>query len=490
MHCIFDRGRLPQCLHWAVAPACIQSAEMKTMTNRSTCLFFTAARLRGLLWLLVAHTVLSLPVAYAQSQTRQAPVDGLIYDLKNPDPVRRREAAKLLGDNKVKRAIPDLVAVSSDPDATVRRAAIFALANMSDVQCLPAFVRQAGDPEKEIREKCVDSLLDLYLPKETGLTASVGRVANRLNPWSDEWADVVIEPGIPVDASVIEALKERLGDTDNGIRIKSCRALGILKARAVLPEVAAVLGKDYPNDLRFEAIRAIRKMGDPAGGKALVNYFSYSDPRVRNEAVFTVGRLRYKPALAELTRLFESESAKPGKLIDKPYQDTLLDAIACIADPTSKELFIKERMNPDDSLRLRATEGLARLGEASLVTDIARDWLAEKNSKLQTAQSFALYRMGRKEYLDDLVKRLGNSKTNAEARQYLLEFRPQELPDLYAQARNKDTAVREGLAEIYGLIGDKAAIPVLEELGRDDRGQIAVLANQALRRVYARTRVK
>ena len=461
------------------------------MTKKSSCLFITAARLRGVLWLLVAHIVLSLPGgAYAQSQTRQAPIDGLIYDLKNPDPVRRRDAAKLLGDNKVKRAIPDLVAVSSDPEPTVRRAAIFALANMSDIQCLPAFVRQASDPEKEIRGKCVDSLLDLYLPKESGLTASVGKVANLLNPWSDEWAEVVIEPGIPVDASVIDALKGRLGDTESDIRVKSCRALGILKARDALPEVAALLEKDSPNDLRFEAIRAIRKMGDPAGGKTLINYFNYSDPKVRNEAVFTVGRLRYRPALQELTRLFADESAKPAKLIDKPYQDALLDAIACIADPSSKELLIKERMNPDDSLRLRATEGLARLGEASIVTEVARDRLAEKNSKLQTAQSFALYRMGRKEYLDDLVRRLGSSKTSAEARQYLLEFRPQELPDLYAQARDKDTAVREGLVEIFGLIGDKGAIPVLQELSGDDRGQITVLANQALRRVYARTGVK
>jgi HEAT repeat protein len=461
------------------------------MTTESSFPLLRTARLRGILWLLFSAMNLSAPGAPAhERQTRQVPVDGLIYDLKNPDALRRREAAKLLGDNKVKRAIPDLVAVSADTDATVRRAAIFALASMGDMQCLPAFVRQSGDPDKEIREKCVDSLLDLYLPKETGLTASMSRVANLLNPWSDEWADVEIEPGIRVDASAIGALRERLGDPEDGIRIKSCRALGILKGRDALPDLTGLLENQSTNELRFEAIRAIRKIGDPGGGKALMNYLSYSDAKVRNEAVFTVGRLRYAAALSELTRLFESESAKPARLVDKTYQDFLLDAIACIADPASKQLFIKERMNPDDSLRLRAIEGLARLGESSLVTEIARDWLAERDSRLQTAQSFALYRMGRPEYLDDLVRRLGSGKTSADARRYLLEFRLQELPDLYAQAGNKETAVREGLVEILGLIGDKEAIPVLQELGRDDRGRVAALANQALRRVYARTGVQ
>ena len=43
---------------------------------------------------LVAVTLLS-PVAAAAQATRQVPVDALIYDLRNPDPVRRRKLARV-----------------------------------------------------------------------------------------------------------------------------------------------------------------------------------------------------------------------------------------------------------------------------------------------------------------------------------------------------------------------------------------------------------
>jgi HEAT repeat protein len=121
-----------------------------------------------------------------------------------------------------------------------------------------------------------------------------------------------------------------------------------------------------------------------------------------------------------------------------------------------------------------------------MATDMSRAWLSEKNARIKMAQAYALYRMGRKEFLDELVRGLGNGKTNSEARALLLEFKREELPELYAQAKNNDANVREGLAEIYGLIGDERALPVLQNLAGDRRGQIAVLASQAMRRINAR----
>lgn len=37
----------------------------------------------------------------------------------------------------------------------------------------------------------------------------------------------------------------------------------------------------------------------------------------------------------------------PDKLVDKTYCEYLLDALALVADPAAKELFVKERRNPD-----------------------------------------------------------------------------------------------------------------------------------------------
>ncbi len=420
------------------------------------------------------------------AQTRQVPVDSLIYDLKNPDAVRRREAAKVLGDNRIKRAIPDLVAAAGDPDAAVRRAVVTALANMEDMGALPAFISRMGDSEKDIREKCIQSVVGLHLSQESGFMASINKVANFFNPWSDQWAETAVDPGTRVDPAVIKALAGRLSDPEEGIRIQSCRAIGILRGRSAVAAVMEVLQSNASNELRLEAVRALRKIDDPDSAPALINYLSYSDYRVRNEAVSTIGRLRYRPAVPELTRLFGSEGEKPSRLVDEGYRERLLEALAYISDPSCKELFVQERMNPNNALRLHAVEGLARIGDSGMAPDISRAWLNEADPKVQTALSYALYRMGRREYMDDLVRRLGDDKCAMEAKQYLTEMKPAELPDIYAHSRHPDPKVREALAGIFGLVGDQSAVSILQEMTKDTRSQVAAAANQALRLLNAR----
>ncbi len=79
-------------------------------------------------------TVFILSVsAWSQSQNiSQVAIDGLIQDLKNPDPARRRTSAKALGDNKVRRATPDLVVAAGDSNSGVRREVVMALDKMLD----------------------------------------------------------------------------------------------------------------------------------------------------------------------------------------------------------------------------------------------------------------------------------------------------------------------------------------------------------------------
>ncbi len=446
--------------------------------------------------LLRALCLLSFPVflafvssgsAYAKDQeVSQVAVDSLIYDLKNPNVTRRKDAAVLLGKSKSGRAVPALVEAANDREASVRREIILALDNLRDMRALPAFLSLLNDPEKDIREKCIHGIINLYLPQETGLVVKLTKVARFINPWSDEWADVVIEPGVTVDPTVTAALGQHLQDPDEGIRVKAARALGILKGKEAIPQVVQSLREDRSNTVRFEIIRSLRKIGDPSVGRELMNYLTYNDAKIRNEVVFTIGRFRYKEAAPELNRLYEREARLPKKEMDKTFRARLLEALAFIAEPSSKELFIKEKQNPDEEIRLHAYEGLARVVDPALVTEISRDRIHETDPRVRTAQAFALYRMGRKEFLDEVVNSLADRHAHNEASQYLVELRQDELPDLYAQLRNQDVDVRESLAEVLGLVGDNRAIPYLQELSRDTRGQIAGLANQAQRRIMAR----
>ncbi len=435
----------------------------------------------------ILATALLAPAPAIAQAPRQVPVDALIYDLRNPDAVRRREAVVLIGQNKVQRAVTDVVAIAGDPDASVRRAIVATLQALDDIRSLPGLVALTSDPERDIRESAVTGVTRLYLPRESGIGPSLTRVVNFLNPMSDEWAAVVIEPDLNVDATVVPALQARLSDPSDGIRIKAARSLGILRGRNAVPALILVMKEDRSPAVRFEAIRAIGKIGDTSAAHEVLPFTLSTDAKLRTEAALALGRLHDRAALPELTRLFLKEAALQKRQADTAFRAALLAAIALIADPSSKELFERQRSHDDAAVRVEAYAGLARVGDAALTTAVSKDRLAETDLQVQTAQAFALYRFGRKEYLEELVKALGSRRTSARAREYLLELRQDEIADLGALARLEDAGLRESIAEILGLIGDDRARPVLQDLARDTRGQVSALATQALERIAARS---
>jgi len=173
--------------------------------------------------------------------------------------------------------------------------------------------------------------------------------------------------------------------------------------------------------------------------------------------------------------------------MDRVFRERLLGALAFIGDPASKDLFLREKNGTDASLVLHANEGLARIADPDTLVEISHDRLQQKDPRILTAQAWALYRMGRKEFLTSVVDALGSRRTNDGAKQYLLEARPNEVPDLFTHVANPDPNVREALAEIFGLIGDPRAVPSLRELSGDPSGQVAALASQALQRIDKRS---
>jgi HEAT repeat protein len=441
----------------------------------------------------VVGLIALLPVAQpasAQTTTREVPIDSLIYDLGNPDAARRREAVVQLGANRIQRATPNLVALAADPDLAVRRALVVSLQQVADVRAMPGLVTLSSDLERDIRDKAVEGLTGLYLPQESGVVVTLNRVANFFNPWSDEWAEVVVEPDLAIDPTVVDAVTARLADPDEGMRAKAARSLGILRALTAVPGLVQVLRDDRSDTARFEAARALRKIGDPAPGGDLVPLITINAPRVRHEIVYTIGRLRFTPAVPELTRLLDKELALPAREIDRTAARYLLDALAFIGSPDAKPTFEHLRSATDADLRLAAYAGLARLARQAggdEVTRMAADRLAEKDPRVRVTQDFALYRMGRKEHLTEVVGGLASGRTNAQAREYLTEFQPSELPDLHAFTASGDVNVLEGLAEILGIVGDQSSLPPLRDLVRDTRGQVSALAGQAVRRIQART---
>src|SRR5439155_15373980 len=164
------------------------------------------------------------------AETRKVSSDSLIYDLKNPDPLRRQAAARALGAARFQPATANLVAMAHDPVAAVRREVEMSLELMNNSDALPGFIALSTDTEDDIRGRAVAALINLHLPQANGVGAALTKLNDLVRLASDSDMNVVVEPDVPVSSEVIETLRARIVDPERGIRRTAIRGLGILRA--------------------------------------------------------------------------------------------------------------------------------------------------------------------------------------------------------------------------------------------------------------------
>jgi HEAT repeat protein len=306
--------------------------------------------------------------------------------------------------------------------------------------------------------------------------AVLTRFGELINIVPDRDLEIVVEPDVPVDPAVVATLRARIADSERGIRRTAIRGLGILRGRAAVPDLLQVVREDRDDGLRFEGVRALRKIGDASIASDLVALLNLNNDTVRNELITTIGSMRYRGAVAELTRIVEQ-----AKRTDTP-RILALGALADIADPTSTSLFDRLKDDENEMLRVYANEGIARTVDASQKTAISAARLVEKSARVRTAQAFALFRIGEPEFLDELIRGLERKSTRDLAREYLLETRTQDRQALFAP-RSASASARAELADVFGLIGDPDALPRLQEMAHDPDSEVARAAERALRRI-------
>ncbi len=425
----------------------------------------------------------------AAQQTRELSVEGIIFDLKHPEGDRRKQAAILLGQHKVREAVPDLIQLTEDADGSIRLEAVRALVRINDTRALKAYTRLTHDPEKEVQKKAIEGVINLYVVGEGGFTHGLQKVANVLNPFRDDYNPLMVESFVPVSQDVKEALAELLFASDTGIRKDAAVALGILRAHSALPTIQHALSVETSDGVKVELIRAIYKIGDPAAGPAVIPLVRDADKKVHDEAIFTLGRLRISEAVPLLKQLYLSGVQERKKVLgfvpvsgNDDLRRKLLEALSYIGDPSCQELFLNALVDPRDSYRLYAAEGLGRAGESSYITEVGRSYRQEKSSKVKLAMSFALYRLGREDHFIDLMGNLDQDQVHY----YLLELSSQEIQGLYSYLRTEKQPVRIRLLEIIGLRGDSSAIPIIQEMMAGPDPEVVSAATLSMRRLQSR----
>ena len=451
-------------------------------------------RKHAVIVILLAAALCGLP-AYGPNQPQKSSVDGLIYDLKHPDADRRVEAAKSLGGAKARQAVPALVEAASDPDADVRAAVLGALDEIRDPRALPAYVQLSTDERADTRQKALDAMVHLYVIDETGFIAGTKKVYSFLNPFDSSYNDLAVEQYVMVSPSAIQAASARLDDPEDKVRKAAVMSLGIFRAKSALPRMKEVLVQEPSGSIRIEYFRSFYKIGSQDVCEEVTIHVNDPDKPVHDEAILTCGLLRCSTAVPVLMEVYQSgikERKKVMKVIpassDEDLQLRCLEALAMIADPRAKKLFLPALNHTNGDFRVAAAEGLARLADPDTLETIQKARAAAaKDRHLQLALDYALYRFGQKDRIGEMARELDSTRYDQQVYNYFLEFTPAQLVDLYPILRAAKGDLRVKLLEILGLRGDTKTLEEIQQYTHDSNADAASAALMAVRRIQART---
>ena len=255
-------------------------------------------------------------------------------------------------------AIPTVGQYLNSASVDTRIEAVKQLIVLGGKDTIDPLIRGTRDSDAEVQIRATDGLVNYYLPGyvKTGLGSSVIRAGASIKSKFSDSNDQVIDPFVVVRPDVIAALGQlaRSG-ADLSARANACRAIGVLRGGAAIPDLVAAL-RTKDNNVMYESLAAIEKIRDPSAGPQIVYLLRDLDDRVQSTAIETVGVLRTKEALPSLRSIVNSPR-------NNKSERAALGALAMMPDPADHDLLTRELGAKDDKLRADAAEGLGAEGD-------------------------------------------------------------------------------------------------------------------------------
>jgi hypothetical protein len=237
---------------------------------------------------------------------------------------------------------------------------------------------------------------------------------------------------------------------------------------------------------RYAAIRVIGRVYearagdepvDPVIGDAMIGVLNDNDRGIRVAAMEALGGMRYDRAIVALTEQFQYFGK--GELAE-----AALDAIARVAHPASAPLLAPQLASKNETIKVIAIEGLARIGDRSRRASIESVLVGDGDARVALAGKFAAVLLADAS-LDPLAEALRSPKLADRARQYLVTVAPGRSAAFLRHAQDPDVQIRTGVADALGLAGDPAALSIVEPMLRDRDPQVVLSAERAVARLNA-----
>ena len=385
------------------------------------------------------------------------------------------------------QGIPVLTSALQSQDLAVRVEAVRQLTLLGGKDSIAPLIQATRDSDAEVQIRATDGLVNFYLPGyvKTGIGSTLRRVGSSIKGKFTE-NEQIIDSFVMVRPDVITALGQLArGGAGMDSRANACRAVGILRGQAAVPDVIDAL-KSKDNDVMFEALIALQKIRDPQAGPKVVYLLRDLDDRVQAAALETAGLLRAKDALPTLRGIVQSpRNAKSER--------AALASIAFMPEEVDRSLLSRYLGAKEEKLRAIAAEGLGRVANRGDEPALEKFWQEETKMAPRLAAAFALVmegklQMGEANPLQYLVNTLNSATFRNIAQAYLEEAaRKQEVrAALYMPLEQGTRDEKIQLSKVLAASGDAASVPYLDKMSRDNDKDVAAEGLRALRSLKAR----
>lgn len=385
-------------------------------------------------------------------------------------------------------AMPKLQEFLKDPSVDVRLEAVKQITEIGPPRSLDPLLLATRDNDPDVQIAATDGLVNFYLPGyvKSGMTASLRRVGSSIKSRFTDTNDQVIDPFITVRPDVVAALGKLVANGGSmDARANAARAVGILRAKAALPElVDATHSKN--STLIYEALVALEKIRDETAGPQIAFLLHDFDPKVQIAAIQAVGLLRDKQDLPQLVGVLN----QTGNI---KVKREALEAIAMLPAESSQPIYQQYLHDKDEKLRAAAAEGFARLKNPRDLPMLEQAWKDEQKTSPRLSLAFAQVMLGKTELsefspLRFLINNLNSSAYNGIAYPFLVELArdPNIRSALYGPLQSGTREEKIGLARVLGQSGDAQSVAVLRKLTEDPDPNVAQAALTAVRNLQAR----
>jgi HEAT repeat protein len=400
--------------------------------------------------------------------------------LDSASPKERQAAIEQMAVLGNRDAIPKLAAaLKKETKSELRAEMVAALGRIRDREAVPVLAdAMRNDLDKDVRSQAIDSLLRIYIPIEE--SGSIKTIFNKVKSVFLQPNAPVIAPGVEVDPAAKEALAAVMQkDFNDEIRAQAVRALASLRAKDQGPLLIMALEDPQNREhvtVRVEILRTLGQLRDPDAGPAIERALRDPDRQVLAEAVSAIGLVGHasaRPLLEQMVRTHPTESIKARAL----------ESLALLRDRGSIPLFESLLADRNDYFRELSAEGLARLKYEG-----AKDWRPrleeEKKPNVRNALAYGLAASGDLDYVNNLANALDSRQAN-QAEVYLFELAKfdGQLNELYRYLRSENPRVRAGIVKVIGNIGDPSSADQVRALTNDPSTEVAREAVVALRKV-------